>query len=111
MDHHLYKKKLLGNSDIATLIAVGITPDNERKSLTDWLKTTTIHFGSDGHYEAYIVDDECDIPSHYSLVSEFKAWLKIYDDHECVYRVDAKIIKVFQAGEFGCIMQTLGRIE
>lgn len=111
MNHHLYETKDLGVSDISTLIAVGMTPDSERTSLTDWLKTATIHFGEDGCYKAYIVDEDCDIPAYYSLVSEFKTWLKVYDDRKVVCSLRAEKIKIYRAGEFGCIIQAYGKTK
>lgn len=70
------------------------------------MKLQKLHFGGDGNYSAYLVDDpDAEIGSHYSLVATFEKWLKIYDDEGLVFRGDAREIKVYQAGQFGCIIQ------
>ena len=101
MDYHEYEKVRLGGSDIAALIMVGCGEED--------LTTKPLNFGIDGSYNAYLVDEEAEIGDHYSLRGEFEAWLKIYDDDGLVFKVYADKIKVFRAGEMGCIIQTFGR--
>lgn len=89
----------LGNSDIARLII----SSNDK---VEYLK-----FGGDGSYKAYLVDEEAEIGAHYEQVFEATSWLKIYDDDEMTFKVYADRIKVYQAGQRGCIIQTFGRSE
>ena len=100
-DYHDYIKIGIGGSDIASVIMVGCGEEG--------LITKPLHFGMDGGYTAYYVDEEAEIGEHYTLVEEFESWLKIYDDDGLVFRADAEKIKVFRAGEMGCIIQTFGR--
>lgn len=100
-----YKKfgsKLIGYSDYASLLLAG--PRNE-----EGLTSQFIHFGGDGRYFAYIVNEEAEIGEHYSLVAEFDSWMRIYDDETMVCNFDAKHIKVYRAAGFGCIIQLLGK--
>lgn len=92
-------KQFIGSSDIATLIVAGYADGG--------IKTTALHFGSDGSYSAYVVDQETEIPEHYKLVCEFEGWLKIYDDEEMTFRANADKIKVYRAAEMGCIIQLI----
>ena len=39
--------------------------------------------------------------------SGFKAWLKIYDDEGLTEDYSADKIRVYRAGDFGCIIQLL----
>ena len=94
-----YTKEVIGSSDIAALVLVGC--DN------CGIKTTVLHFGSDGVYKAYIVDQDTEVPEHYRLVDTFTDWLKIYDDEELTYKVYAKEIKVYRAAEMGCVIQVV----
>ncbi|WP_288681565.1 hypothetical protein [uncultured Eubacterium sp.] len=91
---------LLGGSDYASLIMVGC--DKEGK-----LVSQILPFGEDGAYRAYLVEGEAEIGSHYSLVAEFTHWMNVYDDDSMAEKFNAKRIKVFRAGEFGCIIQLL----
>ncbi len=97
-NYKFYETISLGSSDIATLILSGI------KDSTG-LSLEKLTFGEDGNYSAYLVDAEAEIGSHYTLVNEFTKWLKIYDDDECMADLSADIIKIYRAGEFGCIIQ------
>lgn len=94
-----FKTVHLGCSDIATLIMDGCRKDKG-------MEPQHLYFGEDGSYSAYLVDDpDAEIGSHYSHVATFEKWLKIYDDEGLVFRCDAREIKVYRAGEFGCIIQ------
>lgn len=95
-----FEQESIGYSDIATLILVGCDENG--------LKTGQLSFGGDGRYEAYIVTEpDAEIGSHYNKVTTFNHWLKIYDDDGLTYRVDAKEINIYRAGEFGCIIQII----
>ncbi len=95
-----FEKQYIGSSDIATLILVSCKGE-------EGLKTEQLHFGEDGSYNAYIVDADTEIGSNYRKVTTFNHWLKIYDDEELTYKVDAKEINIYRAGDFGCIIQIL----
>lgn len=94
-----YTKEYLGYSDIASLTLR--SPD----------KVSILNFGSDGDYHAYIVDENAKIGSHYTKVFECEHWLKIYYDDGILFDVMAKKFKIYRAGEFGCIIQVIGRRE
>lgn len=96
-----YEKRFIGSSDIAALILVGCDENG--------LKTSTLDFGEDGSYMAYVVDEDAEIGAHYKKVADFKHWLKIYDDDELTYQVNAQEINIYRAGDFGCIIQTIGK--
>ena len=86
-----YEKRFIGSSDIAALILVGCDENG--------LKTSTLDFGEDGSYMAYVVDKGAEIGAHYKKVADFKHWLKIYDDDELTYRVNAQEINIYIALE------------
>lgn len=94
-----YPSVSLGYSDIARLIV-----DSPAK--LSWLK-----FGGDNEYYAYLVDEEAEIGDHYSLEFEAEYWIQIYDDRGLTFKVYADQIKVYRAGNYGCIIQTIGRKE
>ena len=83
----------IGSSDIASL------------TLRSPMEVTTLNFGKDGDYQAYVVDREAKIGDHYSKVYECEDWLKIYDDNELVREFKSDTIEVYRAGEMGCIIR------
>ena len=92
-----YKEKTiqLGESDIASLV---IRTANE---------LTELKFGGDGIYKAYIVEEDVEIPSHYTKVFETKSnWTKIYDDEEMVSRFN-RPLEIYRAGEYSCIIRII----
>lgn len=99
-----FKKEYIGDSDISTLIMMGYSEKEK-----DGLSLKKLSFGEDCAYGAYIVKGKAEIGSHYKLVAEFSYWLKIYDDYEKVKLFEADIIKVYRAGEMGCIIQLLNK--
>lgn len=98
-----YKSNLpdfIGASDIASL------------TVRAGDKVGVLDFGEDGCYSAYIVDDiAVNIPEYYSCVfSAYSEWLKIYDDDGLSFSKSfdkMKNIKIYRAGDFGCIIQIL----
>ena len=94
----------LGGSDIATLIMVGMTTEN-RPVTKSHLDMKELNFGEDGEYFTWLIDGDTDVPNHYTLAAEFKNWLKIYDDEGYCTYFTAPFIRVYQAGQFGCLIQ------
>lgn len=94
----------LGGSDIATLIMVGMTMEN-RPATTSHLEMKELNFGEDGEYSAWLIDGDTSVPEHYTLTAEFKNWLRIYDDEGYCTYFTAPFIRVYQAGQFGCLIQ------
>lgn len=92
-----YNKIYIGGSDYASLVLVGITKKG--------LEAKILNFGEDGDYNAYFVDKDAKIGSHYKKQYEFQRWLKIYDDNELVKTIYANKIEIYQAGQFGCIIR------
>lgn len=95
-----FKKQYIGSSDIASLILAGYKKG-------EGFVTVPLHFGQDDSYNAYIVEGEAEIGSHYEKRAEFNSWLKIYDDEKFVKQFSGKKIIVYRAGEMGCIIQII----
>lgn len=92
--HHSYERVFIGNSDIASLVLRSVPGVFE------------LHFGGDGNYSAYIVDEECAIPDYYRFEWEGRNWLWIYDDEGLTMRIEHRgAIRIYRAGDFGCIIQ------
>lgn len=96
-DHHEYPKQYIGWSDIASLTL--------RTSTITGLGLGLLNFGGDGQYSAYIVDEDVIIPDYYKLAYVAFNWLWIYSDSERTARFDAKMITVYRAGDYGCIIK------
>lgn len=94
-----YQKWIIGGSDIASLLLLGCH-DNGAEPMM-------LNFGSDGCYHAYIIPENVEIGKHYNKVTDFKHWLKIYDDCSLVMTIYAQQINVYRAGDFGCIIQII----
>ena len=92
-----FKQIPIGASDIASLVLVGCKP--EQGAVTEML-----HFGEDGLYHAYYVDEPAEIGEHYKLRTSFQSWLKIYDDTERTFSEYGNF-NIYRAGDFGCIIE------
>lgn len=90
-----YPKMYLGSSDVASLTI-----------RTPW-DAVPLWFGQDGTYSAYIVDEYAEIGAHYQRVFVGRDWVRIYDDTELTASFIGRLIKVYRAGEFGCIIQVI----
>lgn len=90
-----FEKVQLGGSDCARLI---LSCD----------RLEYLHFGSDGEYSAYFVNEEIELPSHYEKVFECGYSLWIYDDEERTLKVSGDKIEIYRAGDFGCIIYAPG---
>lgn len=106
-NHHDYQKIYLGESDIASLILVGITQARENKQAE--LVAEILGFSMDGDYMAYVVDEEAIIPDYSEKEFEFTSWMNVYDDDKRMARFFADSIRVYRAGDMGCIIQTIGK--
>ena len=126
-------QKYLGCSDSASLVAVGgksskdfTTKDkivfrktfhNNYKDFTleptftnvDYTKTDLIRFGADGDYFCYLIDENYEVPSHYKLINTYTNWLKIYDDENLTFKIDAPVIAIYRAGIYGLIIKIIGK--
>ena len=105
MNYKEYQKCYIGSSDVAALTLTGMRPADEPGDCTG-LKTSALHFGGDGSYDAYLVDEDAEIGTHYTLEATFAHWLRIYDDSGLTCKLRANIIRIYRAGEFGCIIQS-----
>ena len=63
-----------------------------------------LYFGEDGEYKAYFINEEIEIPSHYTKRAEAESWLRIYDDDEKAIEIEAEHIEIYRAGEMGCLI-------
>ena len=101
-----YKTVCLGGSDVASVTVTGCGKDG--------LKAEIIGFGADGIYDAYLVDENAEIGSHYSLETVFNTWITVYDDDGRTFHIYTKPgseIKIYRAGDYGCIIQVEGGLE
>ena len=92
-----YKKniKFIGCSDVASLI------------LRFGSKIELLHFGEDGIYYIYYVDDlNVKIPEHYHLIYTTHHWLKVYDDKSLTFD-ESGDFEIYRAGDFGCIFRKI----
>lgn len=92
----------IGYSDISTLILAGLTQDGT-------LMTDALYFGEDGSYNAYLVDENAEIGEHYKLEKIFYHWVRFYDDEDMVREFKGDEIRIYRAGEFGCIVQQISK--
>lgn len=94
----------LGSSDVALLMLLGFKSDD--------LQPEILNLGGDGKYKAYVVfDSDCEIPSHYTLRTTFKKWLKVYDDEELVAHIKADTINIYRSGDYGVLIHIENLIE
>lgn len=102
MDYHEHTVSI-GFSDIASVTVR--TPSNDDDSFI-------INFGGDGDYRMHIIiDDECEIPSHYQQIKSVDtSWIWIYDDQQRTFNSgdvtrNAKRFTFYRAGDYGLILQ------
>lgn len=93
-NYKCFSKEYIGESDRAELTMCD--PDGAKVGL---------HFGQDDAYMAYVVDGQAVIGSHYTLEATFKGGIKIYDDRGLAFEREAETVKVYRAGQMGCIIQ------
>lgn len=99
-----FEKQFIGASDIAALVLVGYRAG-------EGAFPQMLNFGKDGAYSAYVVPSEAEIGGHYREVARFSHWMAIYDDDSFVKKFRANEIRVFRAGEMGCIIQLCGSTD
>lgn len=90
-----FKKVYIGESDIASLTVRSV------------YNVYDLHFGNDGHYNAYECFGDVGIGEHYSKVFCGKSWLKIYDDSQLIYNKhfdSFNFVDIYRAGNAGCII-------
>lgn len=103
-DHRCCPKVNIGDSDIATLIAVGCGKEK--------LNVAAIDYGGDGSYTAYLCGKDTKVPEYYKKVFECNHWLKIYDDSGLEFDSDKDgrvftYYTIYRAGDFGTIIQMM----
>ena len=93
----------LGGSDIAQLMC------------RSWDNTTIVKMGRDGEYSAHYINEQCDIPAHYTKVAEWDTpypgtptWIWIYDDEGRTASIHAEHIAIYRAGEMGILIYAPG---
>lgn len=109
-----FERLYLGSSDISSLVMRGCTlklsPEwygEGADRLPEYAKVAEVHFGSDGDYSAYFVDEEAEVGAHYTKVLTATKWLAIYDDGGRVVEIKAPVIEVYRAGDFGIIVKAV----
>ena len=58
--------------------------------------------------KSYFIDEEIEIPAHFTKQAEFEDWVRIYDDDERKVTIEAKHIEIYRSGEFGCLIYAPG---
>ena len=91
-----FEKISLGGSDGAAII------------MASYPKLEYLFFGGDGKYKAYFINEEIELPAHYTKQAEFENWVRIYDDDERMVTIEAKYIEIYRSGEFGCLIYAPG---
>lgn len=98
-----YMKHTIGESDIASLVFVGIGKDG--------VESHIIKYQGDGIYSAYIIkrkeNEEVDIGDRYELVLSFTDWTRIYDDFGKSAEYDGKVINIYRAGCYSTIIEII----
>lgn len=106
-NYHDCARIQLGFSDIAEIIIRGLDTTENRDVILDRLK-----FGGDGSYAAYIIiDGEAEVPSHYTKLNDYAAWIEIFDDNMKRVLIYAKSISVYRAGDYGCLITADGNVR
>ena len=97
-----FDKISIGTSDIASLTVVTPREDGNLNL------ASSLHFGADGSYSAYLCAGDVEIGEHYRLVTTGCEWLKIYDDDGLVLDVmpddDSRIVDIYRGGDMGCVI-------
>ena len=95
-----FEKIFIGESDIAQLTLRYFNDDAKEVELD------ILHFGEDGAYNAYLIqDEEVEIPNHYQLVFDKQiSWMDIIDDTGIIAFDCPANIKIYRAGNYGCII-------
>lgn len=101
VNHHTCNKTYIGSSDIASVYITGSKDGNT--------VINEIHFGGDDSYHAYMADETVIIPDYYRLVADVEGPATITDDYESFAIENKGPIRVYRAGEMGCIIQTVGK--
>lgn len=66
-----------------------------------------LNFTADGPYEALLASDSAALPEE-QLVLSGSGWLRIYDDKELTFLVNADEIRVYADGDNICKLQLFG---
>lgn len=70
-------------------------------------QVTLLNFTADGPYEALLASDSAALPEE-QLVLSGSGWLRIYDDKELTFLVNADEIRVYADGDNICKLQLFG---
>ena len=93
-----YNIEVLGSSDSARL-----------KIIDSVGGISYINFNADGGYNAYIVDENAEIGAHYKLINTYHDYIVVCDDMGISNVFKAYMIKIYRAGNFGCIVQLINK--
>lgn len=93
-----YRREFIGKSEISALVMVGF---KDKQGIVPEM----LNFSVEDSYYAYICDSEAIIGTHFKLVAEYNSWMNIYDDKTMVKSFIKGSIKVYRAGDVGCIIQ------
>lgn len=96
-----YKKKTvyLGVSDGAEIHITYALRDSEQT------EAKFIHFGGDGKYKAYVINEGDPVPEHYKEFADLSNawWICFYDDWAKHVKIRGGA-RIYRAGQYGCLI-------
>lgn len=100
MTYKNFDKIHLGWSDSAALIC--------RSKWVDIDLCGLLKFGEDGDYSAYFVTGKADLGDHYKHQLAYYGFVDITGDDGSGIHIEAPVISIYTAGNFGCIIGAIG---
>ena len=100
MTYKNFDKIYIGWSDSAALIC--------RSKWVDIDLCGLLKFGEDGDYSAYFVTGKADLGDHYKHQLTYYGFVDITGDDGSGLHIEAPVISIYTAGNFGCIIDAIG---
>lgn len=99
------KKRLKGVHDYHSYTVYAGSSDIASLTVRQPMEAGTLNLGTDGDYNIHIIDESIPVPNHYEQTYEADTWLRVYDDNTLMVYIVAPVIKVYQAGVQGILIQ------
>ena len=100
MTYKDFPKIYIGGSDSAALICRSKWGDIDLCGL--------LKFGEDGDYSAYLVTEKAAFGDHYKHQLTYYDYVDITGDDGYGVHIEAYVINIYTAGNFGCIIEAIG---
>lgn len=100
MTYKDFNKIYIGGSDSAALICRSKWGDIDLCGL--------LKFGEDGDYSAYFVNEKASLGDHYKHQLTYYGYVDITGDDGYGVHIEAYVINIYTAGNFGCIIEAIG---